>query len=349
MGAFRKLADPAGYLACEWDLSRDPVGRSYWVEFFPRHLETILRVGVEAAVARGELPVSAHGRAASCREEFIDHFDAYAREPQRFGRVTILTLDEWRDQILRRHGFVDPFIDVKNRENAKMLPLLAPVCRELDALDEPARLRTTMQGLFAGNIFDMGAAATARAFASGSPDFFNTRATLPKRPWLVDDYDRLEQRLLRAPGHRVAVFFIDNAGSDFVLGALPLARWLAVRGTRVVLAANERPSLNDMTIDDVRLWWPSVVEQEPTFARLPVELVSTGTGEPLIDLSNVSDELNGASDDADLVILEGMGRGVESNLDARFTCDALNVAMIKDEMVAARNGGKVFDLVCRFR
>jgi type II pantothenate kinase len=349
MGAFCRLAEPSNYVACEWDLSLDPVGRSYWVEFFPRHLETILRVGVEAAVVRGEKPVSAVGRAARCREEFIDHFEAYARDPRRFGRVTILTLDEWRDQILRRNGFVDPFIDVKNRENAKMLPLLAPVCRELDALDEPARLRTTIQGLFAGNIFDMGAAATARAFASGSPDFFNTRATLPKRPWLIDDFDALEQRLLRGPPHRLAVFFIDNAGSDFMLGALPLARWLAARGTRVALAANERPSLNDMTIDDVRLWWPSVVEHEPSFNQLPIELVSTGTGEPLIDLSDVSDELNGASDAADLVILEGMGRGVESNLDARFTCDALNIAMIKDEMVAARNGGNVFDLVCRFR
>ena len=349
MSAFRKLRDPARYVACEWDLSLDPVGRSYWVEFFPRHLETILHLGVEASVARGEDFVSAFGRAASCRAEFIDHFDAYARGPQRFGRVTILTLDEWRDQILRRHGFVDPFIDVKDRENAKMLPLVPAVCRELDALDEPARLRATVAGLFAGNIFDMGAAATARAFAAGSPDFFNVRATLPKRPWLIDEYDALEHRLLHGPPHARCVFFVDNAGSDFVLGALPLARWLASRGTHVVLAANERPSLNDVTVHDVRALWPRVLKEEPSFAPLPIELVSTGTGEPLIDLSEVSDELNAASADADLVILEGMGRGVESNLDARFSSDALNVAMIKDEMVAARIGGKVFDLVCRFR
>ena len=46
---------------------------------------------------------------------------------------------------------------------------------------------------------------------------------------------------------------------------------------------------------------------------------------------------------------EGMGRGVESNFDARFTCDALNIAMIKDAMVARRCGGKMFDLVCRYR
>ena len=82
---------------------------------------------------------------------------------------------------------------------------------------------------------------------------------------------------------------------------------------------------------------------------LPIELVSTGTGEPLIDLSLVSEQLNTAAADADLVILEGMGRGVESNLDAKFKCDALNLAMIKDESIARRVGGKVFDCVCRFR
>ena len=44
-----------------------------------------------------------------------------------------------------------------------------------------------------------------------------------------------------------------------------------------------------------------------------------------------------------------MGRGVESNLDAAFTCDAVNLAMIKDEVIARRNGGKLYDVVCRYR
>jgi type II pantothenate kinase len=43
-----------------------------------------------------------------------------------------------------------------------------------------------------------------------------------------------------------------------------------------------------------------------------------------------------------------MGRGVESNLDARFSCDALKLAMIKDDAVARRHGGKMFDVVCRW-
>jgi type II pantothenate kinase len=63
----------------------------------------------------------------------------------------------------------------------------------------------------------------------------------------------------------------------------------------------------------------------------------------------VSPELNEAAADADLVILEGMGRGIESNFDAAFSCDALNIAMIKDAMTARQMGGKLFDVVCRFR
>jgi type II pantothenate kinase len=117
----------------------------------------------------------------------------------------------------------------------------------------------------------------------------------------------------------------------------------------VILAANERPTLNDMTVADVRAWWPKILETEPSLSRLPIGIVSTGTGEPLIDLSEVSDDLNCAAENADLIILEGMGRGVESNLDAQFTCETLNIAMIKDVAVAKRLGGRVFDVVCKFK
>jgi type II pantothenate kinase len=166
---------------------------------------------------------------------------------------------------------------------------------------------------------------------------------------LIDDYDALARRMLDGQPHRKAVFFIDNAGSDLMLGALPMIRWLAMRGTPVIIAANERPTLNDITLHDLNNWWPRILATEPTLAALPIQRVTTGTGEPLIDLGDVSTELNSAAADADLVILEGMGRGVESNLDARFSCDSLNLAMIKDVMIAKRNGGKLFDVVCRFR
>ncbi|MGA3066451.1 MAG: ARMT1-like domain-containing protein [Tepidisphaeraceae bacterium] len=346
---FCKLADLSRYVACPWDLTADPAGRAHWIEFFKRHLGTMLSLGVEAAAARGETRENASQRADRCRLEFIAAFDAFGAAADQFGRVTILTLDRWRDDILRRHGFVDPFIDLKNRENEKMLPLLATVCDQIDSLSGTEQFRAVVHGIFAGNIFDMGADATAKKFLHVSPDFFATRDTLPEHPWLIDDYAALAQRMLGGPLHKKAVFFIDNAGSDFLLGALPAIRWLARRGTPVVLAANSRPTLNDMTVDDVRAWWPRILQVEPSFGELPISIVGTGTGEPLIDLGQIDPQLNAAASDADLVILEGMGRGVESNLEAEFNCDTLNIAMLKDSAVAGRHGGKVFDLVCQFR
>jgi type II pantothenate kinase len=341
---FCKLADPVSYVACSWDLTTDTAGRNHWVTFFKRHLDTILKLGVDSAKSKAE----AVTRAESCKREFFKTFDGFAENPSGYGRVTILTLDGWRDECLRRWGFDDPFADLKNRENEKMLPLLAAVCGEIDSLNGRAQLDALILGLFAGNIFDMGADATAKAFLGKSPDFFATRASISRRPWLIDDYDAVAERFLSGPIHRKAVFFIDNAGSDFLLGAIPMMRWLALRGTRIVLAANDRPTLNDMTVGDVRAWWPRVVEAEPSIGKLPIDIVGTGTAEPLIDLGRVSGDLNVAAADADLVILEGMGRGVESNLDAEFSCDAVNIAMIKDSAVAGRHGGKVFDVVCRF-
>jgi damage-control phosphatase, subfamily II, stand-alone protein len=345
---FCKLADLSRYIACPWDLTVDPAGRAHWLEFFKRHLKTMLALGIDAAAARGESRENAAQRAENCRVEFFAAFDAFDAAPDQFGRVTILTLDRWRDDLLRRHGFVDPFIDLKNRENEKMLPLLPKVCAEIDSLPPPQQFQALIHGLFAGNIFDMGADATAKKFLNASPDFHATRDALPYHPWLIDDYTVLAHRLVDGPRHKKAVFFIDNAGSDFLLGALPTIRWLAQRGTPVILAANTRPTLNDMTIDDVRAWWPKILQTEPTFQNLPITLIGTGTGEPLIDLSQIDPALNVAASDADLLILEGMGRGVESNLEANFTCDTLNIAMLKDVAVAARHGGKVFDLVCQF-
>src|SRR5690606_7165482 len=121
---FVKLADPDSYVACNWDLTADPAGREHWVAFFKRHINTILSLGVEAATARGEDEPSANRRADACRDEFYRIFDAYAADPASHGVVTILTLDEWRDQLLRKYGFVDAFVDLKHRENEKTLPLL---------------------------------------------------------------------------------------------------------------------------------------------------------------------------------------------------------------------------------
>lgn len=346
---FVLLSDPDNYVACRMELTGDEQVRDYWVDFFIKHIELLLSMGVSSSVIRGEPGESARRRADSCRVDFVSRFENFLANPKSNGPVTILTLDCWRDEILRRHGFVDCMIDLKDAENAKALKLLKEVVGEVDLHRGVDQLLVLIEGVFAGNLFDMGAKATAEQFADGQgPGFFATRGGLKPRPWLIDDFDAFADRMMNHR-HKKAIYFIDNAGSDFLLGAIVLIRWMARRGTRVIIAANERPTLNDMTIHDVKNWWPKIVHEVPDLTELPIEFASTGTGEPLIDLLGVSDELNEISRDADLIILEGMGRGVETNLDARFKCDALNLAMLKDELIASRIGGTVFDCVCRFR
>ena len=48
------------------------------------------------------------------------------------------------------------------------------------------------------------------------------------------------------------------------------------------------------------------------------------------------------------MVLEGMGRGVESNFDASLRCETIKVAMIKDKGVADAMKGELYDLVFRY-
>ncbi len=47
----------------------------------------------------------------------------------------------------------------------------------------------------------------------------------------------------------------------------------------------------------------------------------------------VSQEVVQKAGDADLIILEGMGRGIETNLYAQFSVDSLKLGMIKHREV----------------
>lgn len=74
---------------------------------------------------------------------------------------------------------------------------------------------------------------------------------------------------------------------------------------------------------------------------------------PVLDVAyalavQVSDELVEATADCDLIVLEGMGRAIETNLHARFTCDSLKLGMIKHPEVATCLNGRMYDCVCKY-
>ncbi|PHU23756.1 Pantothenate kinase 2 [Capsicum chinense] len=210
-----------------------------------------------------------------------------------------------------------------------------------------------------------------------------------QRPWRaserknnirrVDNFDAFKERMLgsgdRKPQpHKRALLFVDNSGADIVLGMLPLARELLRRGTEVVLVANSLPALNDVTAMEL----PDIVAEAAKHCDIlrgaaeaggllvdamsniqdgykedtpsvPLMVVENGCGSPCIDLRQVSSELAAAAKDADLVILEGMGRSLHTNYNAKFKCDALKLAMVKNQRLAAKLvNGNIYDCVCRY-
>ncbi|GIL89535.1 hypothetical protein Vretimale_1901 [Volvox reticuliferus] len=78
-------------------------------------------------------------------------------------------------------------------------------------------------------------------------------------------------------------------------------------------------------------------------------VVSNGQGSPCLDLRRVPDRLAEACVGVDLLVIEGMGRAIHTNFNAKFTCDVLKLAMIKTERLAQKLfNGTLYDCVCVF-
>lgn len=349
MSHFCLLRDPDNYVAHDWKLTDDEVACKYWLDLFANHFESTLD---HAATRYGRRSTS---KIEAARKQFSQVIDQLREDPASLaeGNLDIMTLCQLREKALRSNGLGDPFSHIKERENASAVELYPQVVRKVHAMENDDMWLHLIEGVFAGNIFDLGSPATM-GLAHESVDFLATAEQTKARPWLTDDFDRLLDDLRPAPPTKwgKAVVFVDNAGSDLILGIMPLVRELALGGTAIILAANELPSLNDVTADETADIVENLAMIDHDLAALieagMFEVVSTGNDVPLIDLSDVSDELNEASQDADLVILEGMGRAVESNYDAAFSVDSIHLALLKDPAVSKRLGGEVYDCICKY-
>jgi len=73
-------------------------------------------------------------------------------------------------------------------------------------------------------------------------------------------------------------------------------------------------------------------------------------GSPCLDLSRVSLDLVTCVQEeySDLVIIEGMGRAIHTNLYAKFQTEVLKLAVIKNGWLAERLGGEVFSVICSY-
>jgi type II pantothenate kinase len=313
---------------------------------------------------------------AEQREAVLRQFERRVRAlhtvPEAYDRIDVLTFCDIRRECLDAAGFPDPFASLIRRANQGAMKALPGALAELDALPVDRQVEWLIRGLLAGNMFDLGSDVTiARYEDGGLEDFRRVREALPARPWLRDDLDAFAQRWARggrgagaggptaargadvsaSPPYRHMAIFADNAGHETCLGYLPLARWAASRGARVTLAANSGPTLNDITASELKGLFEQAARMDGTvnslWQRGQVRVVASGNATPLIDLSRLSDECVEAIADADLIVLVGMGRSIESNWSTGFTCDALRIARVKLDVIAQRIGAGMFDCIVR--
>ncbi|MCA9254412.1 MAG: DUF89 family protein [Phycisphaerales bacterium] len=341
------LANPDEYRPCIQDLLADPVARDYWIALFERHIDTLADLPVAGArfCDQAAWPVF--------RDAYLLGLADLRERPDLRGELNVLELTKYRDEQLGRVGHRDPFCDLKRRENAIALREYAELIADLDggSADElPERLA---RGLFAGNLFDMGSKAAVDAFAEKDHGFLEARRRVRPRPWPYEGLAAWTHRLGGgSPPYRRALIFVDNAGPDIVLGVIPFARDLARRGVDVTLAANSEPALNDVTAAELPPLLDQVAEVDTTLADMlgagRIRVVASGCASPLIDLRDLTAECCEAAAGADLLVLEGMGRAIESNFDADFTVDTLKVALVKDPMVASVIRVELFDPIFRF-
>lgn len=344
---FPLLASHSDYFPDTQDLTVDTEARDYWLNCFEDGLDKV----VDRAVASQPEAPDAKERAEKFSNKFRLRLSVLKQQPAAYGSLNVRSLLDVREQYLNEFSFPDPYAEVKQEENEAALLLLSERLKELDALPWERRQQALIEGIIAGNVFDWGAKEVAKLLERGQLDFDSAMSKLQARPWLRDDLDTWIKRS-KGPPHRLAVIFVDNSGVDIILGMFPFVRELLSRGTKVVMAANSYPALNDVMYSELVILTEKVADLCPEIRTAKKEehlvLMESGIGSPCLDFRRVNTELALKCRDADLLILEGMGRAIHTNYEAKFTCDSIKMAVIKNRWLAQRLGGDMYNVVFKY-
>jgi len=177
-------------------------------------------------------------------------------------------------------GCTDPFAEGKRRSNAAMLELY-PSLKEI-VRSSSDKLHTAIKIAAAGNIIDMG---ILRQF-----DVRKSIDDILERSFRIDHFDLLQKDLMSA--ERI-LYIADNAG-EIVADML----FLETLGRKdVFVAVNEKPILNDATMEDVR---------QVGLDRVATP-ISNGSGMIGTVLRDCSEEFRNVFHAADVIISKGQG------------------------------------------
>uniref|UniRef100_T1INC0 4'-phosphopantetheine phosphatase n=1 Tax=Strigamia maritima TaxID=126957 RepID=T1INC0_STRMM len=344
------LADPSTYVADAVDLTTDKDARDYWLQCFEDATDKF----VAQAISSQPNTDDAAARASKFRDKYLNRLKHLREQPFAYGSLTVRSLLDMREHCLNEFDFPDPYFQQKQFENESALRSLSARLAYLDSLPWGEKQEALITGVLAGNVFDWGAREVAVLLEGAKFGFEEAVTNLEPRPWLVDNLDKWLNRLKIGPPHKCAAIFVDNSGIDIVMGIIPFVRELIARKTKVILCANSRPALNDVTYCELTVLMKQVatISNEISEALLHDQLLimDSGQGSPCLDLSRLQEDVAKAMVDeqVELLVLEGMGRAVHTNLNATFVCETLKLAVLKNKWLASRLGGKMFSVMCKY-
>jgi len=324
-----------------WDLEREPEVARHWVAILRENLDYLLQI-----LARDGDPerLRAGQRVAAVLATLFDDLE---RGAAGVAMRTVHDITQVREHLLRCHGIADPYRAIKAGENERCLPaarqqMAAAWAAGAGAVDAEVALSNILASMLAGNLFDLGSRATQEAYRRGQLDAASgARFRAPARRWLAQLAPPARERLLGAApagGPDGVLIFADNAGPDFLLGILPAALFWA-RRWRVRIVVNSEPASSDITLAEAHDLLEHLAGEPHSPVRAALDasrlsLVPSGTGSPGIDLRHVGPALNAAARDVAWLVIDGQGRGIETNWTTRLRCPVLRVAVVKDPLVA---------------
>ncbi|KAJ3213487.1 hypothetical protein HDU67_002821 [Dinochytrium kinnereticum] len=237
---FPTILDMTTYHPDTLDLS-EPTVQHYWIDLLGKNLHDLVEMVIEWQGSSE----SSKTRASSFENMYRDHLQRLRKEPNAYGPLSVRSLLNLREQCLREMGFVDIFEGVKKAENATALSILPKLLSDCDAVADEDILEYLTDNILAGNMYDWGSTSVLELLRSGELDFRTAKLKV-RHPQKFDHLDTLKNKF-KKKAYKKAIIFVDNSGADVVLGIIPFARYLISRGCTVILAANTRPSVNDVT------------------------------------------------------------------------------------------------------
>ena len=344
------LRNPELYVADTHDLAADKEKREFWLDVFRDQSNRMYDIALES-------DPSSEDKAELYKMLFKNALDRIQLQPLAQGSCSVRVFLNLSQKSLRDAGYHDIFLQKKQVENEVAKRLFNARMNFVNGLDPSERLLEVIYGALSGNFFDWGSSLVSQYFSKDF-SFVDARKKIQPRPWLIDDFDSFQRSIYSTSDgskYQCALIFVDNSGFDLFLGVLPLALHLIGLKTKVILACNTYPALNDVTYEELKVEVGLLAmdndEIKNGLDSGMLVLCETGSYSPCIDLSTIDYKLVNLVTEmkTDLVVLMGMGRAIHTNLNANFTCDALKLAVIKNTELGRQMGGThTFSVVCKF-